>query len=63
MEIDLRETDGVTTLTLTHRGLSPPAADAHIIGWRHYLGRLAVRAQGQDPGPDPWHDQRVPSFG
>ena len=29
---------------------------------RHYLDRLAVRAQGGDPGPDPWADQRVPSF-
>lgn len=62
VEIDLAEERGVTTLRLTHRGLSAPAADAHAIGWRHYLDRLAVRAEGSDPGPDPWHDQRVPSF-
>jgi uncharacterized protein YndB with AHSA1/START domain len=62
VEIDLTEADGVTTLHLVHRGLSAPASDAHAVGWRHYLDRLAVRAQGGDPGPDPWADQRVPSF-
>jgi uncharacterized protein YndB with AHSA1/START domain len=62
VEIDLTEADGVTTLRLTHRGLSAPAAEAHTIGWRHYLERLSVRAEGGDPGPDPWADHRVPSF-
>jgi uncharacterized protein YndB with AHSA1/START domain len=62
VEINLTEADGVTTVRLTHRGLSAPAADAHAIGWGHYLGRLRVRAEGGDPGPDPWTDQRVPSF-
>jgi uncharacterized protein YndB with AHSA1/START domain len=62
VEIDLVERDGVTTLLLAHRGLSTPAVDAHAIGWRHYLARLAVRAEGGDPGPDPWVEQRVPSF-
>lgn len=62
VEIDLSESDGVTTLRLTHRGLSPPAAEAHALGWGHYLGRLGVRAEGGDPVPDPWADQRAPSF-
>ena len=62
VEIDLSEADGVTTLRLTHRGLSAPAADAHAVGWQHYLARLAMRAEGHPPGPDPWADQRVPSF-
>ena len=62
VEIDLVETNGSTTLRLVHRGLAPPAADAHAVGWRHYLDRLAARAEGGDPGPDPWADQRVPSF-
>jgi uncharacterized protein YndB with AHSA1/START domain len=62
VEIDLSEADGVTTLHLTHLGLTAPAADAHTVGWRHYLARLAVRAEGSDPGPDPWANQRVPSF-
>ena len=26
---------------------------AHQAGWSHYLDRLAVRASGGDPGPDP----------
>jgi uncharacterized protein YndB with AHSA1/START domain len=62
VEINLVEEGGVTTLRLTHRGLSAPAAEAHTVGWRHYLGRLAVRAEGGDPGPDPWNARRVPSF-
>lgn len=62
VEIELAEAHGVTTLRLTHRGLSSPAAEAHAFGWRHYLGRLSVRAEGDDPGPDPLADRRVPSF-
>jgi uncharacterized protein YndB with AHSA1/START domain len=62
VEIDLREVDGVTTLHLTHHGLSVPAAEVHAVGWQHYLERLAVRAEGGDPGPDPWTDEPVPSF-
>ena len=62
VEIDLHEADGVTTLRLIHRRLSGPAADAHAVGWQHYLGRLRQRAEGAPPGPDPWADQRVPSF-
>lgn len=62
VEIDLDEADGVTTMHLVHRGLSTPAADAHAIGWRHYLDRLRLRAAGTTPGPDPWSNQRVPSF-
>lgn len=62
VEIELAEADGVTTLSLTHRGLTPPAAEAHAVGWDHYLGRLMVRAEGGDPGPDPFANQRAPSF-
>jgi uncharacterized protein YndB with AHSA1/START domain len=62
VEIDLAEADGVTTVRLIHRGLSAPAAEAHAIGWGHYLGRLVVRAEGGNPGPDLWAHQRVPSF-
>jgi uncharacterized protein YndB with AHSA1/START domain len=62
VEIDLSDADGVTTLRLTHRGLSGPAADAHSAGWQHYLARLGMLAEGHPPGPDPWADQRVPSF-
>jgi uncharacterized protein YndB with AHSA1/START domain len=42
-----------TRLTLVHRGLPLPAIDMHRDGWNHYLDRLAIRALGGDPGPDP----------
>jgi uncharacterized protein (TIGR02453 family) len=32
----------------------PDALHPHTEGWDHYVGRLAVRAAGGDPGPDPW---------
>src|SRR5262249_4206393 len=55
VEIELEPTETGTTLTLVHRGLpSEEAAQAHGQGWDTYLPRLAVVAQGGDPGPDPW---------
>jgi len=45
--------DGGTRLTLVHHGLPLPALDLHRDGWDHYLDRLATRAGGGDPGPDP----------
>ncbi len=33
----------------------------HRAGWQHFLGRLALAAAGQDPGPDPWHQAASPS--
>ncbi|MFN8526636.1 MAG: SRPBCC family protein [Chloroflexota bacterium] len=62
VEIDLTEQDGATLLELTHHGLSAPAAEAHAVGWQHYLARLCARAAGADPGPDSLAEQRVPSF-
>jgi len=50
-----------TDLHLVHRGLSDPMAHAHTGGWTNYLGRLAVVAEGGDPGPDPLAGERVPS--
>jgi len=43
-----------TDLLLRHYGL-PDAAqrEHHLAGWQAYLHRLAVRATGGDPGPDP----------
>jgi uncharacterized protein YndB with AHSA1/START domain len=40
VEIELSETDGVTTLRLTHRGLPPAAVGDHERGWSHFIGRL-----------------------
>jgi len=44
---------GGTLVRLTHAGLPPIALDPHHDGWSHYLDRLALRAAGGDPGPDP----------
>ena len=61
VEIDLRPLSGGTELHLVHRGLEGPMADAHAGGWANYLARLAVRAQGRNPGPDPLAEERVPT--
>jgi uncharacterized protein YndB with AHSA1/START domain len=62
VEIDLiAQDDGSTLVTLVHRGLEDAAADAHQGGWRHYLDRLRRTAEGEDVGPDPWSDRRVPT--
>ena len=46
--------DGVETIVrLIHRRLPSEAVDSHRQGWEHYIGRLAIRAAGDDPGPDP----------
>ena len=53
IEIDLIEHDGGTLLRMTHSGLPNATTQAsHAKGWAHYLGRLALAAAGQDPGPD-----------
>jgi hypothetical protein len=40
--------------TLQHQDLpSTELRDAHQIAWETYLPRLAIRATGGDPGPDP----------
>jgi uncharacterized protein YndB with AHSA1/START domain len=62
VEIELvAQDDGATLVTLVHRGLEDGAADAHRIGWGHYLNRLRRGAEGELVGPDPWADRRVPT--
>ena len=61
VEIDLTPLRGGTFLRLVHRGLDEPMADAHDGGWTNYLSRLAILAEGRNPGPDPLADQRVPA--
>jgi uncharacterized protein YndB with AHSA1/START domain len=43
-----------TLVRLTHRNLPPDEVATHQAGWSHYLARLATRAGGGQPGPDPW---------
>lgn len=53
VEITFEPERGGTRVRLTHAGLPPIALDPHGEGWSHYLERLAIRASGGDPGPDP----------
>jgi uncharacterized protein YndB with AHSA1/START domain len=46
VEIELSESDGITTLRLTQRGLPPGAVDDHEHGWAYFLGRLREAASG-----------------
>jgi uncharacterized protein YndB with AHSA1/START domain len=48
VEIDLVETDGVTTVRLSHHGLPPASAPDHERGWSYFLGILRDRAAGAD---------------
>lgn len=52
VEIELSSTDDGTLVTLTHRDLPPEELDLHRAGWNHYLPRLAIAAEGGDPGQD-----------
>jgi uncharacterized protein YndB with AHSA1/START domain len=54
IEVDLLAEGELTLVRLTHRDLPPDACDVHRMGWEHYVERLAVRASGGEPGPDPW---------
>jgi uncharacterized protein YndB with AHSA1/START domain len=67
LEVSLTPEAGGTRVRLTHKELPDAAIHAHEVGWEHYLGRLAVAASGEDPGPDPLEDaaeaQRRLGFG
>ena len=54
VEVTLEPTRDGTMLHLEHRDLPAAEAGPHAIGWRHFLGRLAMAASGRDPGPDPF---------
>ena len=46
--------DSGTRLTLRHENLpNPELREGHQVAWNTYLPRLATRATGGDPGPDP----------
>jgi uncharacterized protein YndB with AHSA1/START domain len=50
--IDLTQDDFGTLLTLTHSELPADEIPIHVMGWEHYVPRLAAAAEGRDPGPD-----------
>jgi uncharacterized protein YndB with AHSA1/START domain len=52
--VTLLDENGGTRLTLRHENLpSESLREGHDVAWNTYLPRLAVRAAGGDPGPDP----------
>jgi uncharacterized protein YndB with AHSA1/START domain len=52
--VTLDATDGGTRVTLRHDDLpNSELREGHRIAWGTYLPRLAIRAAGGDPGPDP----------
>ena len=54
VEVILQAEDGGTHLTLRHHDLTTTELrNAHQVAWETYLHRLAIRAAGSDPGPDP----------
>lgn len=53
VDVTLTPVGDATLLQLRHTGLPLVAVEPHSAGWNHYLDRLAVRAVGGDPGPDP----------
>jgi uncharacterized protein YndB with AHSA1/START domain len=52
--IDLVPDGDGTIIRLTHSGLPPDSVEIHRSGWENYATRLAVLAEGSDPGPDPF---------
>ncbi len=50
--IDLVPDGTGTVIRLTHRELPDPDVPIHLVGWNHYMDRLAEVADGGDPGPD-----------
>ena len=53
VEITLEADGDATLLRLVHRDLPEDSRGPHEHGWTTYLGRLAIRAGGDDPGADP----------
>ena len=54
VEFTLEAEGSKTRLRLTHAGLPADQVEGHREGWDHYMPRLAMLAEGIDPGPDPW---------
>jgi hypothetical protein len=58
VEITLTPDDEATMVRVRHSGLpSDMARSFHSYGWTVTINRLAVVAQGDDPGPNPFAEQ------
>ena len=54
VEVTLEPDGDGTLVRLVHSGLpTTESAEAHGLGWDHYLSRLVIAGAGGDPGPDP----------
>lgn len=53
VEFDLVPDGAGTLVRLTHRGIPPEDVPLHQVGWDIFLPRLAIAAEGGDPGPNP----------
>jgi uncharacterized protein YndB with AHSA1/START domain len=53
VEFDLVPDGSGTIVRLTHRGIPAEDIPIHRTGWDVFLARLAVAAEGGDPGPNP----------
>lgn len=53
VEVLLVPDDEGTTVTLRHY-LPADQMEQHLVGWNHYLPRLAVAVEGGSMEPDPW---------
>jgi uncharacterized protein YndB with AHSA1/START domain len=58
LEISFDRDGEATIVRLAHRRLPPASVEFHRAGWEHFLPRLTIAAEGGDPGPDPWQEQR-----
>ena len=52
------EGDG-TRLRLIHRDLTGEQREMHDAGWRRYVARLKIAAEGGEPGPDAIADKSI----
>lgn len=58
VEVTLTADGDHTVVALVHRDLpSKESADAHGVGWDHYVARLEIAAAGGDAGPDAWSER------
>ena len=54
VEVRLIPDGSATIVQLRHAGLTGEALESHVVGWEHFLPRLAIVAAGGGPGIDPW---------
>ena len=59
VEITLEPDGNGTLVRLVHSGVPDEIRAGSAHGWDHYLARLAVAADGGNPGPDPWAEPRT----